>query len=214
MGNDKSQYWEERKKEGDKNIIQPCSPWIYHRFVRIPWFTKKYIHDQLNSNFHFYGKNALDFGSGTGANCTIFSPNQYVGIDPDAGRIQYAKRAYPEHSFHVLQNSTLPISDQSMDYILIVAVLHHIPTDEIKSYIKEFQRVLKKNGSIIVIEPYLNTKNRFCNFMMNMLDKGSYIRYEEDYLKMFQESGFRCEVKKRFRKCLVYNELFFSVQPN
>lgn len=143
----------------------------------------------------------------------MFYPSNYMGIDPDAKRIDFAKRLYPNHTFHVLNSKDLPVEDNSVDYILVVAVLHHISSEEISSYMKEFQRILKANGTIIVMEPCLCKKNPLCNWFMNWYDKGDYIRNENGYLELFQDHDYDCTVLKRFRKGFLYNELFFSAKP-
>lgn len=190
------------------------SPKLYHWFVRPKWVTKKYIHDHIQSRFLFDGKFVLDFGSGTGANCSIFHSSRYLGVDPDAKRIDYAKRIYPSHSFQVLDNNRLPIENESMDYILIVAVLHHISSEDIACYMEEFKRILKVNGTIIVMEPCICKNRPLCNWFMNWYDKGEYIRNEEEYLQLFRDHDFRPEPISRFRKCFFYHELFFSVNLN
>ncbi|WP_245920655.1 class I SAM-dependent methyltransferase [Melghirimyces profundicolus] len=154
----------------------------------------------------------LDFGSGTGANCPIFSPEGYIGIDPDHRRIAYAKKLYPEYTFDVFKHHRFPVEDKSMDYILIVAVLHHIASEEIHRYMKEFRRILKTTGTIIVIEPCLFADKPLSNRLMTWFDHGEYIRNEKEYLHLFQHHHFHCQVLKRFRKGLFYHELFFCAQ--
>lgn len=185
------------------------SPRMYHWFIRPKWVTKKYIHDNITRYFDFGNKTVLDFGSGTGANCCMFTPDQYHGIDPDSGRIEYARRLYSKHKFSVLQGNELPMENRSIDYIVIIAVLHHIPSDDISNFMAQFQKILKPNGKIIVIEPYLCEQNLLCNRFMKWYDKGEFIRHEDDYLKLFRDHQFDCEVLRRFKKCFLYNELFF-----
>ncbi|WP_367587173.1 class I SAM-dependent methyltransferase [Paenibacillus polymyxa] len=191
----------------------PFSPRLYHWFVRPKWFTKKYIHDHVHSHFSFDSQTVLDFGCGTGANCSMFNPLYYVGIDPDAQRIDYAKRLYSHHAFQVFNSNNLPFDNESFDYILIIAVLHHISSDEISSYMKEFQRILKPNGTIVVMEPCLSKKKPLCNWFMKWYDNGEYIRNEKEYIQLFRDQDYDCRVLKRFRKCFLYHELFFSVKP-
>lgn len=152
----------------------------------------------------------LDFGSGTGANCPMFPASRYLGVDPDAARIAYAKRKYPQYSFHVLEPGHLPVKDHGVDCILIVSVLHHIGTEDIDAYMPEFRRVLKPGGTIIGMEPILCPRKPISNRFMQWYDNGRFIRCEEDYIKLFQNHGYSCTVQKRFRKCFLYNELLFS----
>src|ERR1700730_10679131 len=187
------------------------SPQLYHRLVRPKWFTNFYIHNNLRSHFNFTAKTVLDFGSGIGSNCSMFHPTCYIGLDVDQKRIDYAKRIYPTYSFQVLQGDHLPIQDQSIDYILIVAVLHHIPTTEVSNYLIEFQRILKPEGRIIGIEPCFFHKSS-TNWFMSLFDKGKYIQSEEGYFDHFRKHDFEIEVLKRFKKLILYNELYFSAK--
>lgn len=163
--------------------------------------------------FHVDGRYILDFGSGTGANCSMFDPAHYIGVDPDSNRIHYSRKIYPNHTFHVLSDHRLPAENESVDYILIVAVLHHICSEEISDYMSEFRRILKPSGIIIVMEPCLCSNKPICSRFMKWLDKGDFIRNEQEYLSLFADHDFECTVRKKFRKCLLYNELFFSAMP-
>lgn len=195
------------------NMKQVLSPAFYHRLVRPAWVNQKYIHSPLKKEFDLDGKQVLDFGSGTGANCCLFPPTNYIGVDPDHNRIMYSRKKYPEHAFHILDGPSLPVDDQSIDTILIISVLHHITSEELTSYVKDFKRILKSTGSIAVIEPCISPNKPLQNWFMKRMDKGSYIREEKEYFQFFIENGFTCKVINRFTKCLLYNELYFSVCP-
>ncbi|MFC7060306.1 class I SAM-dependent methyltransferase [Halobacillus seohaensis] len=186
------------------------SPSLYHWLIRPKWITQKHIHQNVKEHFDFENKKILDFGAGTGANCPLCLPSNYYGIDPDVSRINYAKRIYPDYTFDVFKNSKIPLKDSSVDVILIVAVLHHIHPKEIKTYIKEFQRILKPNGGkIIVMEPCFTNEKSISNWFMDKNDNGDYIKNEKAYLNYFQQHGFRAKVLKKYRKCFFYHELFF-----
>ncbi|WP_051317031.1 class I SAM-dependent methyltransferase [Ectobacillus panaciterrae] len=197
-------------KVGDGHILTEFFPQLYHNLVRPRWFTEKYIHHYLQERFEFNNKTVLDFGSGTGVNCTLFAPESYMGVDPDQKRVMYSKKLYPNYAFHVLQEYSLPVENESIDYILIISVLHHISCPDIITYTKEFKRVLKPNGKVIAIEPCMYQHKPLCNLFMNWLDQGRFIRDEKAYMDLFHKNGYECDVLKRFTKCFVYNELFFS----
>ncbi|MFB4166185.1 class I SAM-dependent methyltransferase [Alteribacillus sp. JSM 102045] len=186
------------------------SPTIYHSFIRPKWITKVYIQNNIQQHFNFTDKKVLDFGAGTGANCTLCSPVHYLGIDPDSRRIDFAKRKYNQYRFKAFKGNELPAENNSFDFILIVAVLHHIPSETILFYIKEFKRILKPQGKIVVIEPCFFEKSPISNWFMKYNDKGDYIRSEKDYLNYFTTENFRCNVIKKFKKCFFYNELYFT----
>ncbi|MEX1030835.1 MAG: class I SAM-dependent methyltransferase [Paenibacillaceae bacterium] len=158
-------------------------------------------------------KSVLDFGCGTGANCRICFSNHYLGIDPDNERVQLASQIYPEHTFKTFDKNRIPSQDDNFDYVLIIAVLHHIPNNLISDYLKEFERVLKPDGELIIIEPYVCETTKINNRFMNWYDDGDYIRKEEDYLQLFHTGGFDCQVLHKFTKCFLYNEMFFRAKP-
>jgi ubiquinone/menaquinone biosynthesis C-methylase UbiE len=185
------------------------SPYLYHKLIRPKWSTNKHIHQNLKEHFYFENKKVLDFGSGTGANCTLCKPGNYYGIDPDLKRVNFAKRIYPDYTFNVFKKDKIPLEDYSVDIILIVAVLHHIHPEQMGTYIKEFRRVLKPNGGIVVIEPCFTNENSISNWFMERNDNGDYIQNEEGYLNVFQNNGFKSMVLKKYRKNFFYHELFF-----
>lgn len=187
------------------------SPFLYHRIVRPKWINQFYVHNRISQYLKLQEKNVLDFGAGTGANCTLCKPGKYVGIDPDESRINLAKRLYPKYDFHVFQNDELTVEENSIDVILIVAVLHHIPPEKTRSYVKEFRKAMRPDGMMVIIEPCLFENRNITNWFMKTMDNGAYIQNETGYHDFFLEEGFNCTTIQRFRKCFLYNELFFIV---
>lgn len=188
------------------------SPKMYQVLVRPSWATKRYIHQTVLDHFRFEGKAVLDFGAGIGSNCTLFGPDKYVGLDPDHKRIEFAKRLHPNYRFQYFPEDQLPVQDRSIDYVFIIAVLHHIPEPQLCVYLHEFKRVLKPHGMIIVMEPCFTANRHVCNWFMGHFDKGSYIRSEDSYVNLFENNAYVVNVLGRFKKCYLYHELFFSAQ--
>lgn len=189
------------------------SPRLYHYFVRPKWFTERYIKNKLKnmlSDYDFENKAVVDFGCGIGSNSIIFNSKKYVGLDCDKRRIEYAKKMFSNYAFKTLDGSSIDIASNSIDYITIMAVLHHISSDDILNYIDEFIRILKPKGEVIVIEPCYCESLPIRNLSMMLLDKGEYIRSEKEYLDLFEPSTWGVNKKYSFKKCL-YNEIFFSV---
>lgn len=189
------------------------TPSLYNYFVRPNWLSKLFIHNILTSEIDFSDKRVLDFGSGTGSNCLLFKPSYYLGVDVDPSRVSYARKRHPDYSFMVIEGFNLPIEANSLNYVVIVAVLHHIPTEDLIAYIQEFRRVLTPDGSIVVLEPYYCDLHHFNNKFMETFDNGKFIRNEEQYLSLFEQGMFSPVVKKRFQK-VFYNEILFTASPN
>jgi ubiquinone/menaquinone biosynthesis C-methylase UbiE len=188
------------------------SPRLYRWFVRPKWISNLCIRNVVNSNFNFENKKVLDFGCGVGSICFMFQPSNYMGIDCDSRRIDYAKRLNPGYNFDVLKGNEISVEDKSIDYILTISVLHHIPSEYMKNFAEEFNRVLKCDGKIIVIEPCFLKDNHFNNRFMSFFDKGKYIRSEEEYLSLFNDF-YETEVLKKYNQLMFYNKLFFTATP-
>ncbi len=190
------------------------SPRLYHYFVRPKWFTKRYIKNKLNymlSDYDFKDKVVVDFGCGIGSNSVIFNSKKYIGLDCDKRRIDYAKNMFSDYDFKTLNGTNIDISSKSIDYIIIMAVLHHIKKEDVLQYIKEFKRVLKTGGEIIIIEPCFLQNSPIRNLAMKTVDKGEHIRTERGYIELFDQDIWKVEKKYTFKKCMVYNEIFLSV---
>ncbi len=189
------------------------SPRLYHWLVRPPSWTKRYIHNVINRHFDLGNKVVLDFGSGVGSNCLLSAPDKYMGLERCPRRVSFASRMYPEYRFYRFEGGELPAPSMFFDYILIVAVLHHISTPEVYEYIQEFRRVLKPSGKVLVMEPCLSEKSQVENWFMKNFDRGQYLHNKQGYLEMFHNHRFETDVLSCFRKLFLYNEMFFAAKP-
>lgn len=187
------------------------SPRLYHWLVRPDWYNRNYTKNILTQEFHFNNKKVLDFGCGIGANCFLFKPENYLGVDPDQKRIKYAKEVNPGYQFDIA-GRCINVSNNSFDIILIIAVLHHIPTNKLSDIIKEFNRILKSEGKIIVLEPCLFKEYFFNNYYMKLFDRGKYIRDQKEYLDIFKNQNFRIDFVEKLSK-ITYKEILFSASP-
>lgn len=188
------------------------SPGLYHWIVRPKWFFNACIGNMISSNFDLDNKKVLDFGCGVGSSCFMLNPVDYLGVDCDRKRIQYAKRLHPSYHFDIVQDNQIPVGDHSMDYVLMISVLHHIPTEHFTKYLKELHRILKANGRIIIIEPCYFEKSYINNRFMDIADKGNYIRNEQEYLGIF-DNWFETSIIKKYNQLLFYNKIFFMAVP-
>lgn len=100
------------------------------------------------------GDKVLDAGCGNGRLLEAFKDKKirYLGIDNSAELIKMAKNNYPEREFReadILNLNNVPEKD--FDHIFCLAVLQHIPTDELRiSFLKNLAAKLKPSGRLIV----------------------------------------------------------------
>ncbi|MEJ6949773.1 class I SAM-dependent methyltransferase [Natronospora cellulosivora (SeqCode)] len=183
------------------------SPKLYQWIVRPDWYNKRFTNNVLNKE-NIYHKKVLDFGCGVGSNSFLCKAENYLGIDTDKNRIKQAKRNYPDYNFANVEK--VELNENSFDLILIIAVLHHIPSDELEKIVEDFKKILRPNGEILVIEPCYYNHCTFNNHFMSFFDKGKFIRSKEEYFRFFQNKNFKIKSYRELSK-LLYKEIFFSV---
>ncbi len=188
-------------------------PAVYRFMIRPSWFTKHYIKPLMLKEFDFSNKFVLEFGCGVGTNSKMFRPHQYLGVDCDTKRIKYASRLFHHYDFATIDGPSIPLPNKAVDYVIIISVLHHIPTDFIPEYLEEFKRLLKDNGKVVIMEPCFHDHSDFCNTLMGFFDKGKYIKYENGYLSLFKNNGYSTSLLKTFSQLCLYRKILFSAVP-
>ncbi|MEK7627570.1 MAG: methyltransferase domain-containing protein [Patescibacteria group bacterium] len=105
-------------------------------------FLKEYIKN---------GDKILDLGCGNGRLVELLKDRdiEYTGVDNSERLIELARYKYSADKikFIVTDGFNLPFPDNYFDKIFSVAVLHHIPSRELRlKFLSEMRRVLKKDG--------------------------------------------------------------------
>lgn len=104
-------------------------------------FFKPYLHKQ---------NDILDIGCGNGRLIEFLKPYifAYMGVDLSDGLLQEARNKYAEYSFQQGDILTMDI-DQKFDVIFSIAVLNHIPTQQLQlQALKSLYNHLKPGGII------------------------------------------------------------------
>ncbi len=113
----------------------------YHRYA----FAKRVVE----------GKKVLDIASGEGYGSYILSgfAKSVIGMDIDSASIKHAKNKYQNKNLKYIKASCLaiPLEDESVDVVVSFETLEHLA--EQKEMLAEFNRVLKKNGLLIISTP-------------------------------------------------------------
>ena len=112
------------------------------------WEEVGFLFDYIKSD-----DRVLDSGCGNGR----YSPaikekgGQYFGIDNSEELIRIAKSRYPSENFQVADALNLPFTNDFFDKIYSIAVLHHIPSKELRlKFFDEAKRALKSNGLLVL----------------------------------------------------------------
>jgi len=114
--------------------------------------------DELSLRFcDTHDLSILDFGCGTGTTeihlKALFPHATITGVDTSAESIRMACQQMLESvTFVHSDSSTLPFADKSFDLIYSNGTMHHIPTGEHGTVLKELCRVLKPSGMLCIFE--------------------------------------------------------------
>ncbi|MDD6794674.1 MAG: class I SAM-dependent methyltransferase [Clostridiaceae bacterium] len=115
----------------------------------------------------------LDFGCGSGTLlflCANRGTKEHIGIDLAVEGISFAKKrceimknghySFIAGSIDALKNT----ADNSVDGIIVSNVIDNMYPDDARSALKEFKRILKLNGKVMIkLNPYL-TKDELAEF--------------------------------------------------
>ena len=106
----------------------------------------------------------LDYGCGQGRLSGELVGLGYVnvlGIDSSHEMIRVAREEVPDAGFVEIDGATLPCGDASIDAVLLFAVLTCIPADDAqKNLLREFKRILKPGGLLLISDYPLQTDTR------------------------------------------------------
>ncbi|MDD3190594.1 MAG: class I SAM-dependent methyltransferase [Candidatus Pacebacteria bacterium] len=103
------------------------------------------------------GTELLDIGCGNGVMFPYVNEKgaYYFGLDIAENLIEIATERYTDKigegraKFVVGDATDLPVRDDEFDFVISFAVLHHIPSEELrKKFFDEIQRALRPNGKV------------------------------------------------------------------
>lgn len=145
-------------------------------------------------------KNVLELATGTGnlAKNVSSVTKLMIATDFSLGMIKEAKKgSYPDNlNFEIADAKNLKYLDNQFDVVIISNALHIMK--DVKSCLKEIDRVLKKDG--ILIAPNFIVKNEkretfWIKFLKNFALKFENEWNEKEYLNFLEENGFFASYK-------------------
>lgn len=141
------EYWKFDKK--NRKILYDTIAIFYRKYI-----IRQNLNQHIKSNFK-KNANVLHAGSGGGqVDADIVKYIKITGLDISTGALNLYKRLYGDKC-QIIHGSIfdIPVKKESFDGIYNLGVMEHFTEKEIKQILKEFHRVLKKNGKIILFWP-------------------------------------------------------------
>jgi len=75
---------------------------------------------------------------------------EIVGVDPSVGMLDVAREKFPKYSYHVSKATEIPIENESADVVSITYGIRNVVARV--EALDEFNRVLKKDGLVVILE--------------------------------------------------------------
>lgn len=104
-------------------------------------------------NYTNSGDKVLDLGCGNGRLFPLLKSKNidYIGVDNSEELIKEAKKKFPNGKFQIADIFKLPFPEKHFDKVYCIAVLHHIPSKEMRAQVlEEIKRVLRPGGFLIL----------------------------------------------------------------
>jgi 2-polyprenyl-3-methyl-5-hydroxy-6-metoxy-1,4-benzoquinol methylase len=142
--------------------------------------------DSIKSTFsdsHYLSLKVLDFGCGDGRffNYFIskgFCPENIYGTEVSEIRVERCQTLGWKNAVLIKNREKLSFPDNFFHVITMIEVIEHIPCDDIPFYLKEFSRILKPNGFIILTTPNYPIKRVYDIFDAIRLQR--WVRLKDD----------------------------------
>ena len=96
---------------------------------------------------------------------------EIVGVDPSNGMLDVARNKYPKFNYHVSKATQIPLEDTTVDILSITYGIRNVVERE--AALLEFNRVLKKDGLVVILE-FMKNENpsllgKIRDFYMNRI---------------------------------------------
>ncbi|MEA2073794.1 MAG: bifunctional demethylmenaquinone methyltransferase/2-methoxy-6-polyprenyl-1,4-benzoquinol methylase UbiE [Campylobacterota bacterium] len=90
---------------------------------------------------------------------------EIVGVDPSNGMVDVARKKYPKFNYHISKATEIPQEDVSADILSITYGIRNVVERE--AALLEFNRVLKKDGLVVILEFMKQENPSFLAKIMN-----------------------------------------------
>ncbi|MEA3228686.1 MAG: bifunctional demethylmenaquinone methyltransferase/2-methoxy-6-polyprenyl-1,4-benzoquinol methylase UbiE [Campylobacterota bacterium] len=90
---------------------------------------------------------------------------EVVGVDPSVGMVGVAREKYPDFNYYISKATEIPLEDATADILSITYGIRNVV--ERKEALDEFNRVLKKDGLVVILEFMKNENPSFLGKIMN-----------------------------------------------
>lgn len=131
-------------------------------------------------------RRVLDVGCGPGTNAGHFAGAGYLGIDSNAGCIEYAKRRHKGEFLEADATRYTVAPGERFDFILLNSFLHHISTPDARRLLAHLRTLLTDDGHVHIVDIVLPERSPVARLLAR-LDRGEFIRPLQVWLELVRE---------------------------
>jgi ubiquinone/menaquinone biosynthesis C-methylase UbiE len=133
------------------------------------------------------GDRILDLGCGPGDMVEFLPDVQYVGVDLNPGYIEAAQRRFGDRGeFRCADAREADFPARSFEIVSVVALLHHLDDEGVRSVFRLASRVLTESGHMVTLDnALLEGQSRIARWLI-MRDRGTSIRTTDRYVELAQ----------------------------
>ena len=142
----------------------------------------------------------VDLGGGTGriANLLADEVQKITVVDTSEGMLKQCRQRHPKLSCIQAKAQNLPFADDSVNKVIIVDAFHHFQDQ--KQVVREIERVLVKNGKVVVEEfNPLRMIGKMVVIMEKIFLMGSAFYTPASLADLFSSNGFKIQLINEHR---------------
>jgi SAM-dependent methyltransferase len=129
----------------------------------------------------------IDMGGGTASLRQDLPPTaRYVCLDNDPTKVRRAAEKQPSIGVLLADATRAPLADGCADFVLCIAVSHHLTDPQLRWMIQEIERVLKTDGLLLFLDAVWMPGRRLSRVLWRY-DRGSYPRTAEALTLLLQQ---------------------------
>lgn len=142
----------------------------------------------------------VDVGCGEGQNARALAAAgaRVHGFDPFIEPADWLRNGSGRYRLRRAGADALPIDDRSVDVVLFVFSLHHVPKEKLAAALAEAHRALRPSGRLLVAEPLASGPNHYVSSLF----------HDETVVRAAAAAAIAAEAVPRFRshQTLTYTE--------
>lgn len=168
------------------------------------------------------GKDVLDVGCGSGALVRGLWERgaRATGIEISEDRLAVAREQDPDGFDRYLlgRAETLPMADATVDVVVFMRALHHVPVSQMTNALKEARRVLRSSGIVYIAEPLL--EGSFFELIRLVEDEREVSRAAQEAIERAHDAGlarittFHYAIEGRYAGVGAFEARVVSVDPD